>query len=135
VFARKADDGLASFVKRLDDLVAQNAAKKAKGTVVLLGKKEDFAERLTAIAKEKKLAQVPLTVSKDGAAGPDDYKLAKNVVFTVVVYNKKQTVTSVLTFADFDAKSQDAALAAFAAALDVPAPKADPPKADPPKKD
>jgi hypothetical protein len=43
VFARKADDSLASFVKRLDDLVTQNKEKQARGTVVLLASKDEVA--------------------------------------------------------------------------------------------
>jgi hypothetical protein len=118
VFARKADDDLASFAKRLDDVVIANKDKKAKGTVILLAKKPDVAPKLEAIAKAKSLAVVPLTVSKDGADGPEDYKISKTAAVTVVVYDKEMQVVRVLTFEKLDQKSQDAALAAFAKVLE-----------------
>ena len=60
MFARKADDNLASFAKRIDDLVAKNVDKEAKGTVVLLGKKDDFSSKLETIAKDKTLSDSTL---------------------------------------------------------------------------
>jgi len=142
VFARKADDNLASFAKRIDDLVAKNVDKEAKGTVVLLGKKDDFSSKLETIAKDKKIEQVPLTVSVDGDKGPKQYQVNKNVNFTVVVYNKDKVVTASLAFDKLDAKQQDEALAAFAKVLGVDPPKSsgdtkkdDTKKTDAPKKD
>ncbi len=147
MFARKTDDNLASFAKRLDDLVAKNQDKEARGTVVLLGKKDDFSSKLETIAKDKKIAQVPLTVSVDGDKGPKQYQVNKNVNFTVVVYNKDKVVTASLAFDKLDAKQQDEALAAFAKVLGVDPPKSsgdsakedtkkdDTKKADAPKKD
>lgn len=134
MFARKADDGLASLAGRLEDVVSKNTEKKARATVVLLAKKDEVAPKLEAIAREKKLKSVPLTVSVDGAAGPEDYKLSKNVPFTVVVYDKKQNVTRVLVFQNLDAKAQDEAVAEFCKVVGVAPPKAEePPKAEPPK--
>jgi hypothetical protein len=125
VFARKADDNLASFAKRLDDLVTQNADKKARGTVVLLSTKDEVGAKLEAIAKDKKLASVPLTISDDGPGGPPDYSIAKDVPVTVVVYEKTKKVTASFGYDALDAKSQDEALAAFAKVLGVDPPKSD----------
>lgn len=131
MFARRADDGLASFARRLEDVVVQNAPKKARATVVLLAKKDEVAPKLEAIAQDKKLVQVPLAVSVDGAAGPEEYKLSKNVVFTVVVYDKKMNVTRVLELDNLDKKAQDAALAEFTKVLGIEPPKVEAPKPSP----
>jgi hypothetical protein len=123
VFARKADDGLASFVKHLDEVVTENASKKAKGTVVLLAASGDVApvgSQLEAIARDEKIAHVPLTLSKDGPKGPEDYRLSENAAVTVVVYDKTMTVTEVLSFATFDEKAQKKVFAAFAKVLASP---------------
>jgi hypothetical protein len=113
VFARKADDGLASLAGKLDKVVAQNADKKACATVVLLAKKDDVAKKLEEIAKEKKLEKVPLTVSKDEAKGPEDYNIPKDTNVMVVVYDKSMEVTQVLTFDKLDDKAIDDAVKAF----------------------
>jgi hypothetical protein len=124
VFARKADDSLASFAKRIDEIVAQNANKSAKGTVVMLASKEDVQSKLEAMAKDKKIENVPLTISDDGTGGPAAYSIAKDVPFTVVVYDKKKKVTESFGFDALDAKSQDTAIAAFCKVLGVDPPKA-----------
>jgi hypothetical protein len=140
VFARKTDDALASFAKHLDDFVGQNTAKKAKGTVILLADKDATAPELKKIAKDKKLSNVPLTVSIAGADGPSAYELSKKVPVTVVVYTD-HVVTATFNFDTLDPKAQDSVLAAFAKVLKVDAPpkiaddKADAPKADAPKAD
>lgn len=136
MFARKVDDSLASFAKRIDDLVGANADKNACGTVVLLGNKDEFAPKLESAAKDKKISHVPLTVSDDGAGGPPAYSLNKDVTFTVVVYEKSKKVTASYAYDKLDDKSQDEALAAFAKVLGVDAPKAAAPaKDDSTKKD
>jgi hypothetical protein len=134
VFARKADDSLASFVKRIDEIVAQNASKNAKGTVVMLGSKDDFASKLEAMAKDKKIENVPLTVSDDGAGGPPAYSINKETAFTVVVYDKKKKVTQSFAFEKLDDKSQDEAIAAYCKVLGIDPPKGDA-KKDEGKKD
>ncbi len=120
MFARKADDGLASFVKRLDDVVTENKARKARGTVILLASKDDVApvtSKLESIARDKKIASVPLTIAKDGPKGPEDYRLSDKVAVTVVVYDKSMIVTDVFPFASLDEKAQTKTLDAFARVL------------------
>jgi hypothetical protein len=124
VFARKTDDGLTSFVKALDDMVGKYTDKKAKGTVILLGAKDDFAAKLGTIAKDQKLQNVPLTVAKDGAKGPRPYSISKDAPVTVVVYDDGKKVTATFTYDTLDAKAQAEVLAAFAKVLGVEAPKA-----------
>ena len=134
MFARKTDDGLAGLAKRLDDLVAQNLDKKAKSTVVLtVANRDAVAPELEKIAKDKKLAHVPLTIAADGEKGPGPYQLAKTVTFTVVVYDNKKVVKASLPFDALDAKAQQGVVAEFAKVLGVEAPKVDAPPAD--KKD
>lgn len=138
MFARKTDDDLASFAGRIEQLVAKNKEKKACGTVVLLGKKDDFSAQLEKIADKEKLKHVPLTVAQDGATGPKKYQINKDTTFTVVVYDEDKKVTATFAFEKLDAKNQDAALAAFAKVLGVEAPKSekkDEGKADEGKKD
>ncbi len=131
VFARSADDSLASFAKRIDEIVSKNSDKNAKGTVVLLAKKnEELETKLKAIANDKKIENVPLTISDDGEAGPASYSIAKDVPVTVVVYDKGKKVTATFGFEKLDAKSQDEAIAAFCKVLGVDPPKADAPKGD-----
>lgn len=125
MFARKTDDSLASFVGRLDEIVTKNKEKKACGTVVCLGKKDDFSEKLEKIADQKKVKSVPLTVSVDGDKGPKSYKIDKDTTFTVVVYDEEKKVVATFAFEKLDAKNQDEALAAFAKVLGVDAPKSD----------
>lgn len=131
MFARGVDDGLASFARRLDQIVSKNQEKKACGTVVLLAdKKEDVAEKLEKVAKDQKLEHVPLTVCAEGTKGPSHYGINKNVNVTVVVYDDEKKVTATFAFDKLDAKSQDEALAAFAKVLGVEAPKSTAEKKD-----
>ncbi len=123
MFARKADDSLASFAKRIDEIVAKNANKNAKGTVVMLGGSDELKPKLEAMAKDKKIENVPLTVSDDGAGGPPAYSINKETAFTVVVYDKKKKVTESFAFDKLDDKSQDAAIAAFCKVLGIDPPK------------
>jgi hypothetical protein len=133
VFARKADDDLASFARKLDEMVTKNKDKKACGTVVLLTKKDEVSGALEKIAEKEKLQNVPLTVAQDGATGPKKYQINKDVTFTVVVYDDGKKVTASFAFEKLDAKNQDEALAAFAKVLGVDAPKSE--KKDAGKKD
>ena len=124
MFARKTDDGLASLAKHLDDLVAQNLDKKAKSTVVLTVSNPDAVRpELEKMAKDQKLAHVPLTIAADGEKGPGAYQLAKSVTFTAVIYDKKKVVSASLPLDALDAKSQESVLAEFAKVLGVEAPK------------
>lgn len=120
MFARKADDDLASLAGKLDGVVAQNRARKACATVVLLAAKDAVAKSLEKIAREKKLEHVPLTVAHDGEKGPAEYRLSKDALVTIVVYDDKMEVRRVLSFEKLDAKAQDETLAAFAGVLARP---------------
>ena len=81
VFAREVTDELASLVKQLDTVVANN--KGAGGFVVLLSQDPDADEaKLTALAKKQGLKNLPLTIY-DGATGPPNYKISKDADVTV----------------------------------------------------
>jgi hypothetical protein len=135
VFARKADDSLASFAKRIDEIVSQNAEKHACGTVVLLGGNDEVKSKLEGMAKDKKIGSVPLTISDDGEGGPAAYSINKDVAITVVVYDKNKKVTETFAFDKLDAKSQDTAIVAFCKVLGVDPPKAGDAGKDDAKKD
>jgi hypothetical protein len=124
VFARKTDDDLASFVRKIDEMVSKNKDKKACGTVIMLGKKEDFSGALEKMAEKESIKSVPLTVAKDGEAGPKKYHIGKQA-FTIVVYGDDKKVTATFPADKLDAKTQEEALAAFAKVLGVDPPKAE----------
>ncbi|MEZ0228340.1 MAG: hypothetical protein ACAI25_06920 [Planctomycetota bacterium] len=124
MFARKTDDDLASFVRKIDELVSKNKDKKACGTVIMLGKKDAFSGALEKMAEKESLKSVPLTVAKDGETGPKKYHLGKET-FTIVVYGDDKKVTATFPVDKLDAKTQEEALAAFAKVLGVDPPKAD----------
>jgi hypothetical protein len=71
------------------------------------------AAKLEAIAKDKKIEKVPLTVCKDGVKGPGDYSIGKDAALVVVVYDATMTITAHLSFDKLDAKAADAAVQAF----------------------
>lgn len=93
VFARSLTDDLASLVKEVDSVVANNSAKQAAGFVVLLTNDPDADEpKLKEFAKKHGIKQVPLTLF-DGEAGPDGYKVARDAEVTVLLW-KGRSVTA-----------------------------------------
>lgn len=95
IFARKCDDNLASLVKQLDKVVGENADKKCKGFVGLLG---DSREELEAAAKEfgeaNKITHMAVTVPVEFENGPANYGLSTDAEVTVLLYTKKTVVAN-----------------------------------------
>ena len=86
VFARSADDSLASVVKQLDSAVAKNSEKQLKAFVNILG--ED-RKALEATAKDfgskNNFANVPIVVPEESDNGPENYGINPKAAVTVIV--------------------------------------------------
>jgi hypothetical protein len=86
VFAREITDDLISLIRKLDETIGDNGAKKMAGFVVLLTDDPDPLEKkLETLAEKHKLENLPLTVF-DGIAGPRSYKIAEKADVTVMMW-------------------------------------------------
>jgi hypothetical protein len=87
IFARKADDNLATLVKELDKVVADNTEKKAASFLNMLGGDADSqkaaAEKFITGTGTKNIAVV---VPNDSENGPTDYKISPDAEVTVLIY-------------------------------------------------
>ena len=89
---------MTSLVKEVDAAVKAHEGKKlAAFTVVLTDDADKTEEQLKGLAKEAKIEKVPLTLM-EGAAGPPEYKIAKNAEVTVLLW-KGQKVKANHAFA------------------------------------
>lgn len=90
VFTREINDEVAALVKEIDAKVGENKDKKMCAFVVLLTDDADAgAKKLSKLAEEQKIKNVPLTVF-DGTAGPADYKISKDAAVNVMMWNKSK---------------------------------------------
>ena len=88
VFTREITDEVANLVSEIDKQVGANKDKNMCAFVVLLTDDADAgAKKLSKLAEDKKIKNVPLTVY-DGVAGPEDYKISKDAAVTVMMWNK-----------------------------------------------
>lgn len=106
VFARNADDSLASLAKEIDKTVAKNSDQKLSSFINLIG--ENPAE-LKAQAKEfaakNKLENVALVVPQDNQNGPPEFKVNPAADVTVTIYrNGKVTASHAVVAGKLDAK-------------------------------
>lgn len=86
VFTRGTADSLASLVKKIDKVVADNGDKKMAAFVVHLTDDPDTSEAtLKALAKKHKIVKTPLT-NFDGLAGPPAYSIAEKADVTVMMW-------------------------------------------------
>lgn len=85
VFAKETSDALASLVKQLDKVVADNADNKAAAFVNIIG--ED-REKLEEAAKKfgAPYENVAVVVPVEFEAGPKDYGVNPEAGVTVLVY-------------------------------------------------
>ena len=91
IFTRKITGDLTSLVKRIDETVEKNQARKMAAFVVLLSDDPDADEKkLKSLAKKENIKNVPLTVF-EGVSGPQPYKVAKDAEVTIMMWTK-QTV-------------------------------------------
>lgn len=95
VFAKKADDHLASLAKQLDKLVAENEAKQFRVVLHLLGEdKDELKEAAKKFSEEAKLAKVPVTVPSEYENGPANWGLNPQADWTIFMYDKRKVVAS-----------------------------------------
>lgn len=86
VFARKMTPEVAALTKGIDGVVGANEAKKMAAFVVLMTDKPEESEAsLKGVAKDQGIKHTPLTTF-DGAAGPEEYKLAQDSEVTVMMW-------------------------------------------------
>ena len=86
VLAREITDNLASLVKKIEKIVADNEDKKMRAFLVHLTDDPDASEAtLKALAEKHKIVKTPLT-NFDGLAGPEVYNIAKDADVTVMMW-------------------------------------------------
>jgi hypothetical protein len=91
VFAKKADDHLASLVKSLDKLVAEHQAKQFRVVVHLIGDDRDALEKAAKkFSDDCKLSQVPMTVPNEFENGPANWGINPQADWTIFMYKKKR---------------------------------------------
>lgn len=85
VFAKDQDDNLASLVKQLDKLVADNEEKQLKAFVNFIGEdQEALEEQATKFAEPFKV--VPIVVPVEYELGPKDFNVSPDAGVTVMIY-------------------------------------------------
>jgi hypothetical protein len=85
VFAKETGDALASLVKQIDKLVADNADKKAASFVNIIGEDRDKLEE-TAKKFGEPLEHVAVVVPLEFEAGPKDFGINPEAGVTVMIY-------------------------------------------------
>src|SRR5438105_15742128 len=88
VFAREANTGLTSLVKKLDAEAVKNASAKMGSFVVFCNDDEKLEEQLKEWAEKEGIKKTILTI--DNPAGPEKMKVDKDADVTVVLYLKKK---------------------------------------------
>ena len=85
VFAKETGDALASLVKEIDKVVAENQDKKAASFVNIIG--ED-REKLEEVAKKfgEPFENVAVVVPVEFEAGPKDFGVNPEAGVTVMIY-------------------------------------------------
>lgn len=95
VFARTADDKLASLVKKLDDAVAKNSDVQLKAFVNILADTKDAADASAkSFASKNTSANVPVVVPNEFANGPDNYGLNPKADLTIIIANRGTVVAN-----------------------------------------
>jgi hypothetical protein len=84
IFAREISDPLTSLVKQIDAATAKHMDKKMGSFVVFLSDADDTAEKLIDLAQKEKIEHTILSLME--AAGPAEYKVAKEADITIVLY-------------------------------------------------
>lgn len=95
IFARKADDTLASLVKRIDQMVADNQNQNLVSFVNFLGSDADaFKIATREFGKTHNIQSVALAVPVVHKNGPDNMRIGPHADVTVVVYKDKTVATN-----------------------------------------
>ena len=93
VFARKADDALASLVKQIDQLIADH--EELASFVSFLGPDEAATQNAAKdFAAKHQVQHVALVVPKQCENGPDGLKLNPEADVTVVLYRDKKVAAN-----------------------------------------
>jgi hypothetical protein len=92
VFAKEADAGLTSLVKKIETAVEKNKSANLCSFVVLTSDAKGLEEKLKKLAETEKITHTILTI--DNPAGPEDMKLSKDADVTVVLYVSKKVKAS-----------------------------------------
>jgi hypothetical protein len=87
VFAKETGDALASLVKEIDKLVAENQSSKMASFVNVIGEDKDKLEE-TAKKLGGPLKNVAVVVPVEYEAGPKDFGVNPEAGVTVMIYNK-----------------------------------------------
>lgn len=106
IFVREITANLASLVKQIDEVVANNEDKKMAAFLVVLAEDADaVAPQLEDLAEKNGIKNVPLTIF-DGEAGPGSYKIAKDADLTVLMWLKRDVkVNYALKKGELDAET------------------------------
>ena len=95
VFARKADDKLATLAKELDKHVAKNSDQKLSSFVNLLGKDSNVLKSTAKeFAAKNELENVALVVPNDNENGPEEFKINPEAEVTVTIYRNGKVAAS-----------------------------------------
>ncbi len=113
IFTRKIDDGLASLVKKLDALVADNQDKEMAALVNFVGEDaEAIQEAAAEFGKRHKISNIALVVPDEHTNGPKQYGIsAKTSLAVILYYGKKVKVLHTLAEGQLD-KDRIAAIVA-----------------------
>jgi|SRR5262249_41214431 len=87
IFARDANDGLTSLVKKIDEVTAKNSDARMASWVVFCNDEEGLDKKLKELIDKEKIKKTLLAVGDK--AGPEDYSIAKDADVTVLLYVKK----------------------------------------------
>lgn len=85
VFAKETGDALASLVKEIDKLVAENKDKKAASFVNIIGEDREKLEE-TAKKMGESFENVPVVVPVEFESGPKNYGVNPEAGVTVLIY-------------------------------------------------
>lgn len=92
IFARQINGPLISLIKQVNKKLADN--DDVKGFVVILTEDSDATKKeLKKVAKDHGIEHLPLTLI-EGAAGPKNYKIAKDAEVTVMMWRRQKVVAN-----------------------------------------
>ncbi len=89
VFARKADDALASLVKEIEKAIEANQDKKLAAFVNLIGEdREELEKAAKQFIKKYKITRVPIVVPVEYENGPQNFNISPEAEVTVMLYRR-----------------------------------------------
>ncbi len=89
IFARKADDALASLVKEIEKAIDANQDKKLAAFVNLIGEDRDQLEQAAEkFIKKYNITKVPIVVPVEYENGPKNFNINPEAEVTVMLYRR-----------------------------------------------